>query len=70
MPGSLVGTLLGGVLTSRMAGSQRGYARLTLGFHVLCVMSYCVMLLLGCPNINIAGLTTQYGTSGLASEKK
>ncbi|XP_022106263.1 solute carrier organic anion transporter family member 3A1-like isoform X2 [Acanthaster planci] len=67
MPGSLIGILLGGVLTSRMAGSQRGYAQLTLGIHVLCVLSYCIMLFFGCPNIKIAGLTTQYGTNGAAN---
>ncbi|XP_038051582.1 solute carrier organic anion transporter family member 3A1-like [Patiria miniata] len=64
MPGSLIGIMLGGVVSSRAAGSQRGYAKLTIGVQVLCVLGYGSMMALGCPNIDIAGLTTQYGAGG------
>ncbi|XP_038051583.1 solute carrier organic anion transporter family member 2A1-like [Patiria miniata] len=58
MPGTLIGIILGGVVSSRAAGSQRGYAKLTVGAQLLCVLAYGSMMALGCPNIDIAGLTT------------
>ena len=67
MPCSVTGIILGGLLTSRLAGRQRGYATMTLVVHSICCLAYAAMMSVGCSNTHIAGLTTQYGTDGLAS---
>ncbi|XP_022082621.1 solute carrier organic anion transporter family member 2A1-like [Acanthaster planci] len=60
LPGSLLGIMLGGIITSRLTGNQRGYSFLSITMHTLSVLVFVILTFLGCPNNNIAGLTTRY----------
>ncbi|XP_022082512.1 solute carrier organic anion transporter family member 2B1-like [Acanthaster planci] len=60
LPGSLLGLMLGGIVTWRLTGNQRGYSFLTLAVHSLAVLVFFILMFLGCPNNDVAGLTTHY----------
>ncbi len=64
MPGSLIGIILGGVLTSRLAGNKKGYATLTVILQSSAVLAYLMLILVGCHNEDIAGLTSKYSEDG------
>ena len=64
MPGTVIGVMLGGILTTMVAGSQRRFVVLTLILHSLTAVGYGILMLVGCQNDSIAGLTTEYGYNG------